>query len=571
VPRNFLTSQRFGSLAVVALIALGLASTVTGLPNRWAQDDRPIIERNPAVHTLAHPRSFFTTSYWPKPYPPALYRPLASLGYAVQWVAGGGRPVVFRALSIALLLLGGLALFRLGSAVLPLPAAWLAAAFFMVHPVHVEAVAAAVNQSELAVGALAAVAARRYLAVRGGSGSPRYLGVTMLVLTLVALLFKETGVTLIGIIIATELVLAPTSAGPRPSLAGRLTALRPVVLVMLLGAVSFAALRSLTLRGDLLGTFVAEGLEGQTMGQRALTMLGVVPHWFRLLLWPAHLRGDYSPMEIVPATGWAAEQTLGALLLAGAVGAVVATWSRAPVIAYGLLWTAIALFPVSNVLVPTGVVLAERTLYLPSMGMMLAVGGAAAWATTRLRHPLGHRILAAAAGVVILLGVTRSASRQLVWRDNDTFWRQTAIDAPRSYRARHAHAQILSAAGQTEAANREFRLAIGLFPQAWGAYFGHANELRRAGMCEDAVVFYQRTLLVEPTAAAARNGMIACLMHLARYREAGLAAREGIEVGTSPGQRKLYGRFLAIADSAETANAPPGTIRLTVRAADTLP
>ena len=38
----------------------------------------------------------------------------------------------------------------------------------------------------------------------------------------------------------------------------------------------------------------------------------------------------------------------------------------------------IALFPVSNVLVPTGIILAERTLYLPSVGFLLVVGRAAA-------------------------------------------------------------------------------------------------------------------------------------------------------------------------------------------------
>jgi hypothetical protein len=566
VPKTSTTPNHLGSLGAALLLALALASSASSLRNGWAQDDRPIIERNAAVHTLAHPGTFFTESYWPKPYPPALYRPLASLSYAIQWAASGGRPWIFRATSILLLVLGGFAFFRLAAELMPGPAAWLAAAFFMVHPVHVEATAAAVNQSELVVGLVTAVAVSRYLAGRAVPTDVTRLGATMFALLLVALLFKESGAVLIGILLAAELLLV-RDAGP---LRARLAAIRPILLLLVLGTAAFAAIRSLTLGGDVLGTFVAETLEGQTIGQRALTMLGVVPHWFRLLLWPAHLRGDYTPSEILPATAWGGPQTLGALILLAAVRATAASWRRAPVIAFGLAWTALALFPVSNVLVPTGVILAERTLYLPSMGMMLAIGGAAAKLGPVLPQPA--RVVATiAAAVVLVLGATRSASRQAVWRDNDTFWRQTAIDAPRSYRARHAYAQILSSAGQQEAANREFKIAIALFPKAWGAYFGHANELRRAGMCEDAVIFYQRTLLIEPTAAAGRNGLIACLMHLARYREAGAAAKEGIEVATSPGQRRLYGRFLAIADSAESAGAPASTIKLTVRAADTLP
>lgn len=567
-PPTFMKAIRAGSLARASLVLLGLASSVTGLGNGYAQDDRPIIEQNAVVHSLERPLRFFTESYWPKPYPPALYRPLASLSYAVQWTIGAGRPGVYRVVSVALLVLGGLALFRLASQLLPIPAAWLAAAGFMVHPVHVEAVAAAVNQSELAVGLLAIIALGWYLDARLDRQVVPHLGAKLFGLLLVALLFKESGVVLIGMVLAAELIVVHDDAPIRH----RLARIRPTILLMLLGAVAFTAIRSLALGGNLLGTFVAEALEGQSMGQRVLTMLGVVPHWFRLLLWPAHLRGDYTPTEINAATAWGGPQTLGAALLAVTIAVMIATWRRAPVVAFGLVGTAIALFPVSNVLIPTGVVLAERTLFLPSIGVMLAAGGVAALAAERLRsRPMVCRMAAAGAGVVLILAASRSASRQRVWRDNDTFWRQTVIDAPRSYRARHANAQILSAAGQREAAAREFLTAIALYPKAWGVYFDHANELRRAGMCRDAVIFYERTLLVEPSAAAARNGMIACLMHDARYPEAGAAAREGIRIAASPGQTKLYGRFLAVADSAQAVNAPPGSVKLTVRATDTLP
>ena len=41
----------------------------------------------------------------------------------------------------------------------------------------------------------------------------------------------------------------------------------------------------------------------------------------------------------------------------------------------GIAWTAVALLPVSNLILPTGILLAERTLYLASVGAMLAVAG----------------------------------------------------------------------------------------------------------------------------------------------------------------------------------------------------
>jgi len=85
-------------------------------------------------------------------------------------------------------------------------------------------------------------------------------------------------------------------------------------------------------------------------------------------------------------------------------------------VSFGLIWCAIALLPVSNI-VPGGVMLAERTLLLPSVGFLLAVGGAAQLALrsagTRTRS--ARRALMAAVLVLVALGIARSAGRQRVW------------------------------------------------------------------------------------------------------------------------------------------------------------
>ncbi len=566
-PGRPMTSRRW--IATGSLVVLGLASTVTNLGNRFSQDDMPVIEKNPVVHTLARPWTFFTQSYWPKPFPPALYRPLATTGFALQWQIGGGRPWVFRLTSIALYLAAGLALHRLALLLLPPLAAWLAAAFFLIHPVHVEAVAVAVNQSEIMVGLLGILVVLLYLRLRQTDRFGVREGAALFGLYLAATLFKESGLMLIGLIVAAELTVV---RDPR-ALWPRITRIRPLLLAMLLGATTFFAIRTLALEGDPVGTFTAEALDGLTLGQRALTMLGVVPHWFRLLVWPAHLRGDYSPREIEAATAWGLPQTTGALLLVLAVLVTVATWRRHPVVAFGLLWVAVGIFPVSNVLVPTGIVLAERTLFLPSVGMMLAVGGLAAPLADRLRGAPRPAQWAAAGAVVAVLamGTTRSASRQRVWQDQFTFWHQTTIDAPLSYRAHHALAQLLFQVGAREWAEREYRMAIALYPKQWGAYFDLANKLRLNGMCEQAIRYYRQTLLIEPEQEAARTSLIACLLHLGRYADARAEAREGMSYATRPARLKVFQKLFLVADSAQTARAEPGTVRLTITAQDTLP
>jgi tetratricopeptide (TPR) repeat protein len=556
-------------LQIVSLIALGLGSTVTNLGNRFTQDDMPVIERNPTIHSLAEPLTFFTQSYWPKPFPPALYRPLATTTYAIQWAISGGKPWFFHAMSIVLYLGAGLALYLLAVRLLPPIPAWLVGAFFLVHPVHVEAVAVAVNQSEIVVGLLAALTVILYLSVRTTKRFGAAQGAALFALSLGATLFKETGLMLIGLIVAAELFLVEH---PEP-IRVRLAAIRPLLLVMLLGAASFLGIRTLALEGDPIGTFTAEALDGLNLGQRALTMLGVVPHWFRLLLWPAHLQGDYSPREIESATSWGTPQTLGALLLLLAMLLAIACRRKNRVVTFGLAWAAVGIFPVSNVLVPTGIALAERTLFLPSAGMMLAVGGLAALALDRLRLRTRWLSYAAAAAVaaVLVMGLTRSASRQRVWQDQITFWRQTTIDAPLSYRAHHALAQLLFQVGSRQWAEKEYKLAIALYPKQWGAYFDLANKLRLAGMCEPAVRYYRQTLLIEPEQEAARSSLIACLLYLGRYPDARAEAREGMSNASRPGRRKLFQKFFVIADSAAATSAAPGTVTLTIMAQDTIP
>jgi hypothetical protein len=145
-------------------------------------------------------------------------------------------------------------------------------------------------------------------------------------------------------------------------------------------------------------------------------MLQVVPMWLRLLVWPAHLQADYAPGEIVPPNHISAPELVGAVLICAALGLIWGCRRRAPAVSFGLAWCAIALLPVSNI-VPTGVVLAERTLFLPSVGFLIAAGAAGAWLArnSRLSAERTRRVLLISAGVLMVLGIVRSESRHRVW------------------------------------------------------------------------------------------------------------------------------------------------------------
>ncbi len=544
-------------MPLAALVFLAIAASISGIANQFAQDDFAIIWKNKAVHDLGHGLRFFAEPYWPKPFTRDLYRPLALLSYAVQWAAGGGA-LIFRVVSYLLYAVTCLGMFRIARLTLPLAAGFAAAALFAVHPVHVEAVAMAVNQGELWVALLSCIAVARYVTARR-AGGPVPVGATLGIggLYLVACFFKENALVLPGLLAAAELFLV-RSPGPLRTRARQVWFLYLFLSVL---AIAFLSVRTSVLGGSVRGTSIAEALEPQGAAGRLLTMLTVVPEWFRLLLWPAHLQGDYSPQEIVTQSSWITADTLGALLLVGAVIAAVAARRRAPAISFGLAWCAVALFPVHNVLVPTGIVLAERTLLLPSIGAMIALGGVGALLVER-SGSAGRLGLAATVGILLILGVYRSTTRHPVWSDQFNYWYVTAThDAPMSYRAHHALAEMYVLAGMEGRAEQEFRLSIALAPRTVSTVFlDYANRLRLKGFCYPAVELYRKSLAIAPGVQPVRASLVACLLNLGKYQE---ALRE-TAIGLASGEEAKTWRWLQqAADSALKAGTPPGSVHLT--------
>src|SRR5438128_1537260 len=76
--------------------------------------------------------------------------------------------------------------------------------------------------------------------------------------------------------------------------------------------------------------------------------------------------------------------------------------TRVPGLALGLVWLIVTVSPVANVLIPTEVLVAERTLYLPSWGICFALGAVA----MAVPWPLRARVPVLAA--VLVAGATRS-------------------------------------------------------------------------------------------------------------------------------------------------------------------
>jgi len=545
-------SHRVWSYA--AVVVLAVVASATGLSNGFALDDLALVADNARVHSLDQWWRLFALPYWPPQYGASLYRPLVTIAYALQWSAGGGAPWVFHLCSVVVYAaLCALVLALLLEVLAPVPAV-IGALVFAVHPVHVEAVANVVGQSELMASLALVASCVVYLRARRTGALGFSAIVAICGLYGVAVLCKEHALLLPLLLAAIEwFVIDAPARAEWQALAQRAHTATPLVISLFVVAAVYLTTRTVVV-GELLGEKHLVPVYGV---RRLWVMLVIVPQWLRLLAWPAHLSAEYSPRQIEVPGGPGPEIAVGVAILLACVAAFVAL-GRGPDVTraergaarLGLAWLGITLLPVSNLF--SVMLVAERTLLLPSVGAVLVVGAAVSWATRRSARwsaDRGARVgFATVVAALVAVGAIRSRERQRVWRDNATLFAQTAEDAPRSYRAQFFYGQILFEQGKRAEGERRLRMAIALNPTPSDVsplnYL--ATQYRDARLCPQALPLYERALANDDARPDVRYGLAACLLETGRAREARQLAQEGARRGDL---KVLFLRLIARSDS----------------------
>jgi hypothetical protein len=330
-------------------------------------------------------------------------------------------------------------------------------------------------------------------------------------------------------------------------------------LVPLVGALVITAVVFVVIRTVVTGGFRAGGsnelFRGQSFAARLLTMLTVIVEWVRLFFWPADLSADYSFPRTRIATEFSADMLPGILVLIGCVAAGWRVRKTAPVVTFALAWIAITLAIPSNLLIVTGFVLAERTLFLASAGVLIvvAMGVVALW---NYANESGQATRYAAASIIAFVigaGAIRSIDRGPVWRDNETLFTQTVDDVPSSSRAHWMLAEYLSQTKGPRASVEEMLLAVALGRKDDPTLLGFAgDQLSMAGMCPRATGLYLRALKITPENVQLRVNTSLCLLRLGRIDEARAVASAG--PSTSAGDPRIV-RMLSLSDSLSQVRA----------------
>jgi hypothetical protein len=500
------------------------------LRNGFALDDVVIIADDNALHHLSTVIGALGRPYW---YDIGhLYRPLTTLAFGLEWWAGHGSPLLFHTVNLIWHAGVSAMVAQLALRWWPAPAALGAGLWFAIHPVHAEAVANIVGQSELVCGAallgLALLGTAPALAGPDlGPGDPPMDRLTPwlgFALAMCAMASKETGVVAPAIVWAAAVTPVP---GDR-----RAPAIRRAQALKLAGAAAAGAGCLLAARWLILGTLAGDSphyaFELARGWRGTLVALATVPHALSLMVVPQPPRLDYSPPDSAILHPDPALVLFGIALVLAAL-AVAWRHVRQPAAWSFVAWFGMVTYaPVSNLLVRSGVVVADRTLYSPSVAVAIAAGAGlmSAWAARRW-------LVLGAAGAVAATALWCTEGSLGSWKDSPAAFAAIRERSPSSYLGHFTMAELRDRANDPLGAQREYAIAAGLTPHnAAVLYMAAANAIRLRDTTR-ALGLLTRAVTLRPDGARTRTALVGLELRRGDTASARTQLRDGLAIDSA--------------------------------------
>lgn len=406
-----------------ALIGLA-AMTVWGSSVRFdfVWDDSAYITGNEGIRSLKNiPRFFYRNDSWVPGKPSLVYRPVRNTVFAVLTALGGktepqpwiyhSANVLGHALAAMLLFTVALLLFQQFNPERAMVAAFLVALGFAVHPVVSEVVCWAKCLDDILTGIFVLASVRSMLKWQEGRSL-----VPAVIWFALAVFSKESAVPFAAV--AVFILRGFHKLAWRRSVFMGL----PFFATALVYAVCqhFVAGRT-SQCAPISGTYLQTLIDTVPMAQKYLRLLWGVPPF----------TADYNYLICEPPRSVLSQPVLiGLLLIISFAGIAIWLWrfENWRVVAFGIIWIALFMLPVSN-LIPMMQYIAERFLYLPLIGFLLALGAAG----LHCRRCIAVGV--AAAGILIIW--TANALQRLpVWHDEVNLFVQASLAHPKSWRLR---------------------------------------------------------------------------------------------------------------------------------------
>ena len=458
VPSDLPRAMHGRHAASVLLVLVTAAAYAATLGYDLVWDDTLLIQQSWRLHHWNELPSLLASHFWAEVGEAShYYRPLITLTFFLDMQVWGLHPFGFHLTNLlahVAVTLAVLAVARrtLGGEL----AAAICAVVFALHPLHTESVTFVSGRTDVIATLFFLLALLAY--DRGRDRARRVLSGWSLGAYLLALLAKEVSIALPAVLILWDLLV-------RGDLRDRRAIWRAAARYVAYGAVTGLYL---TLRMFALGGLVDPGAGAWApLLTRALTTLKIAASyaWFTIVPYPGSPYHAIVPETVPPGLTW----WLAAAGLIAAFGATAWAVRRAPAAGFGALWFWITLAPsiAANLLPWPSMIMAERFLYLPTVGFSLVLGwitssllGPVAWGRTTQVRPVPSIGLAA----VLLAYAVLTLWRNEDWRDEYRLYSRMVETTPGAAIPHINLAFTQLPRGEVGPANQHLREAVRLAP-----------------------------------------------------------------------------------------------------------
>uniref|UniRef100_A0A8C1CGY1 dolichyl-phosphate-mannose--protein mannosyltransferase n=1 Tax=Cyprinus carpio carpio TaxID=630221 RepID=A0A8C1CGY1_CYPCA len=493
--------------ALVAVCALCYSNSLWG---EFVHDDIWAITNNPDVRPGSSLRSIFTNDFWGKRMADNTshksYRPLCILTFKLNILLGGMTPFYFHLVNVFLhCMVTALLMLTCEQCVFEdSNFSFLTALLFSVHPIHTEAVSGIVGRADVLASVLFLLSFLSY--IRMADEFPHTVSVLSLALSLLlgtcAMLVKETGVTVFGVCVLYDFLVLCRK--PLILLSHSFSLSLPVNLICFHYSLSY-------LKCALFLTYC---------------YLLAFNAW--LLLAPIVLCYDWQVGSIPLVESLWDGRNIASLTLALVMLALILNCKmKGKEVLVGMLFLVFPFIPASNLFFRVGFVVAERVLYMPSMGYcVLVVHGLNRLYSVVSRW--GAAALTVSMLVVLLLFSWKTVQQNEIWLSREALFRSGIQTLPHNAKVHYNYANFLKDRGRNQEAIYHYKTALRLYPR-------HASALNNLGtlthQAEEAEVYYRRALDINPQHNRALFNLGNLLKSQGKEEEAERMLKESIRFG----------------------------------------
>ncbi|KAK7874466.1 hypothetical protein R5R35_001555 [Gryllus longicercus] len=507
----------FSAVLLMTCIACYYNSLQCGL----VFDDLSAIRDNRDLRPHVPLKNIFFNDFWGTPIHKEQshksYRPLCVLTFRWNYALYQLEPMGYHLVNMLLHSVVCLMYYRMCSLFLPEISSFVAAMLFAVHPIHTEAVTGVVGRAETLSSVFFLAA---FIFYTKSTKRKRVTGWQPLVLSMLsvatAMLCKEQGITVTGIcaiyelIVAQKLRILDLLSLARTALSGKgslnvswQSEATKRLSVLAATTVCLLAVR-LQIMGSRLPVFTRfdnpASVAPTPVRQLSYHYLISVNMW--LLLFPCDLCCDWT-MGTVPLIesfldprNIATVLSYVALLLLAYAAIIVESRHQSVVIIMSLAFLVLPFLPASNMFFPVGFVVAERILYIPSMGLCMLVGYG--WGLFAQKH--GRKLAWFLLGVLLLVHGCKTYHRNMDWENEYTIFMAGLRVNPRNAKLFNNVGHALEKQERFEEALQYFQKAVSVQEDDIGAHINVGRTFNHLKMFKEAEDAYLQAKSLLPKA-----------------------------------------------------------------------